>query len=208
VHTADGDPRMTLDLWEYRRRTSDLYGRVRQMEPAAGWSHWVATRDELFRTHPQSPLPASSRATFPGLEYWDYDPDLRITARVQPIPATEIHVSHSGAGSTPARTFGRAHFRLESVDQALTLYWIQDYGGGLLVPFGDATNGTETYGGGRYLLDTAKGADLGHDHESVTLDFNFAYHPSCVHDTRWSCPLTPQDNRLPMPIHGGERLFR
>jgi uncharacterized protein (DUF1684 family) len=205
MHASTDDPGITLDLWDYRRRMSDLYGRVRQMEPAAGWSHWVVTRNELFRTHPQSPLPPSGRASFPGLECWDYDPALRVTATVEPIPATEIHVAHSGEGSTPARTFGRARFRLRSIEGALTLYWLQDYGGGVFVPFGDATNGTETYGGGRYLLDTAKGADLGHDHESVTLDFNFAYHPSCVHDSRWSCPLSPQDNRLPTPIRGGEK---
>ncbi|MBK5267944.1 MAG: DUF1684 domain-containing protein [Acidimicrobiia bacterium] len=202
------EPGTTLDLWDYRRRMSDLYVRVRQMEPSAGWSHWVATRNELFRTHPRSPLPAPNRASFAGLEYWDYDPDLRLTAIVQPVPETEIHVSHSGAGSTPTRTFGRARFRLGSFDGTLTLYWLQDYGGGVFVPFGDATNGTETYGGGRYLLDTAKGADLGHDRESVTLDFNFSYHPSCVHDSRWSCPLSPTDNRLSIPIRAGERLRR
>ncbi len=202
------DPGSTLDLWDYRRRMSDLYARVRQMEPAAGWSHWIATRNELFRTHPQSPLPAPNRASFPGLEHWDYDPDLRLAALVQPVPENEIRVSHSGAGSTPARRFGRALFRLGSFDGALTLYWLKDYGGGVFVPFGDATNGTETYGGGRYLLDTAKGADLGHDRESVTLDFNFSYHPSCVHDARWSCPLSPSENRLSMPIRGGERLAR
>lgn len=206
MQPASDDPDITLNLWDYRRRTSDLYGQVREMESNAGWSHWVEARNEIFRTHPQSPLPASSRGSFPGLEYWDYDPELRLTARVEPAPDAEIHVSHSGEGSTPARTFGRAHFRIGSFEAALTLYWLQDYGGGVFVPFGDATNGSETYGGGRYLLDTAKGADLGHDHQSVTLDFNFAYHPSCVHDSRWSCPLPPTENRLPIPIRAGERL--
>lgn len=206
MHPSIEDPSITLDLWDYRRSMSDLYGQVRQMEPVAGWSHWAATRDELFRTHSQSPLPASNRATFPGLDYWQYDPDLRITATVEPVPATEIHVSHSGAGSTPARTFGRARFRLGSFNGALTLYWLEDYGGGVFVPFGDETNGTETYGGGRYLLDTAKGADLGHARRSVTLDFNFSYHPSCVYDSRWSCPLSPTGNRLSIPIRAGERL--
>ena len=206
MHLPTEEPNSTLDLWDYRRQISDLYGRVRQMEPAAGWAHWIERRDGLFRAHPQSPLPASGRASFPGLEYWDYDPELRVAARVEPIPSTEIHVSHSGAGSTPARTFGRAHFRLGSSDLELTMYWLQDYGGGVFMPFGDATNGNETYGGGRYLLDTAKGADLGHDYANLTLDFNFAYHPSCVHDPRWSCPLSPHANRLPLPIRGGERL--
>ena len=86
------------------------------------------------------------------------------------------------------------------------MYWVEDYSGGVFVPFGDATNGTDTYGGGRYLLDPAKGADLGHDPAGVTLDFNFAYHPSCVHDPRWTCPLSPAENRLPLAVRGGERL--
>lgn len=110
MHAADGDPGLTLELWDYRRRVADLYSRVRRMEPAAGWTHWVSTRNDLFRTHPQSPVPASGRASFPGLSNFDYDPELRVTAMVEPAPPTEILISHSGPGATPARTFGRARF--------------------------------------------------------------------------------------------------
>ena len=88
----------------------------------------------------------------------------------------------------------------------LTAYWLQEYGGGVFLPFRDATAGSGTYGGGRYLLDTAKGADLGSSGDRVVLDFNFAYHPSCVHDPRWSCPLAPTDNALTMTVNAGERL--
>jgi uncharacterized protein (DUF1684 family) len=83
---------------------------------------------------------------------------------------------------------------------------LEGYGGGLFVPFGDLTNGHETYGGGRYLLDSAKGADLGSHGNWVVLDFNFAYRPSCVHSDRWSCPLAPVENRLPVAVRAGERL--
>lgn len=76
----------------------------------------------------------------------------------------------------------------------------------MFLPFRDETNGSETYGGGRYLLDTVKGADLGHRADKVVLDFNFSYHPSCVHDHRWSCPLAPPDNHLAIGIEAGERL--
>ena len=68
------------------------------------------------------------------------------------------------------------------------------------------SSGTTTYGGGRYLLDTAKGADLGSIGDRLVLDFNFSYHPSCVYDPRWSCPLAPPENRLTVPIRAGERL--
>ena len=78
--------------------------------------------------------------------------------------------------------------------------------GGLFLPFADATNGRDTYGGGRYLLDTVKGADLGGTTTTLVLDFNFAYHPSCAYDPRWSCPLAPPGNRLPGPVEAGERL--
>ena len=82
------------------------------------------------------------------------------------------------------------------------------YAGGLFIPFRDATNGTETYGAGRYLVDSAKSADLGGDPATGTLiiDFNFAFQPSCAFDPRWACPLAPPENRLDIPIRAGERL--
>ena len=88
------------------------------------------------------------------------------------------------------------------------MFWLREYSGGIFVPFRDATNGTETYGGGRYLLDTAKGADLGGDADrgTIVIDFNFAYQPSCAFDPRWSCPLAPPENRLDIAIRAGERI--
>ena len=83
------------------------------------------------------------------------------------------------------------------------MYWLEGYGGGLWLPFSDASSGTETYGGGRYLYDTIKGADLGISGADIVLDFNFAYNPSCAYDERWSCPLSPPENRLPFAISGG-----
>ena len=79
----------------------------------------------------------------------------------------------------------------------LELYWLDAYGGGMFVPFADATSGDETYGAGRYLLDTVKGADLGTEDGRLVLDFNLAYNPSCSYDPRWACPLSPPANRLP-----------
>ncbi len=90
----------------------------------------------------------------------------------------------------------------------LPLHRLDDYAGGLFLPFGDTTNGAATYRAGRYLLDTAKGADLGGDPASGTLvlDFNFAFHPSCAWDPRWACPLAPPEARLDFAIQAGERL--
>jgi len=90
----------------------------------------------------------------------------------------------------------------------LEVYWLDAYGGGLFLPFRDATSGTTTYGGGRYLLDTIKGADLGSTEAgALVLDFNFAYHPSCHYHHRWSCPLAPRENHLTVPIEAGEMAY-
>jgi uncharacterized protein (DUF1684 family) len=96
----------------------------------------------------------------------------------------------------------------EAGPRRLGLYWMAGYAGGLFLPFRDATNGAETYGAGRYLLDAAKSADLGGDTAAGTLilDFNFAFQPSCSFDPRWSCPLSPPENRLDIRVEAGERL--
>jgi uncharacterized protein (DUF1684 family) len=98
-----------------------------------------------------------------------------------------------------------ARFEFDGVERELELYWLDGYGGGLFLPFRDGTSGSETYGAGRYLLDTVKGADLGTDGDRLVLDFNFAYNPSCAYDPKWVCPLAPYPNRLVTPIRAGER---
>ena len=100
------------------------------------------------------------------------------------------------------------HFRLAERLLQLSLYWIVGYGGGLFLPFRDATNGDETFGGGRYLYDTIKGADLGAYWETIVLDFNFADNPSCAYNAAWSCPLPPQENRLPVAVEAGEKDWK
>ena len=101
--------------------------------------------------------------------------------------------------------FAVARFALGEAECELELYWLDAYGGGLFVPFADATSGAETYGAGRYLLDTVKGADLGTEDGRLVLDFNLAYNPSCSYDPRWACPLTPPANRLSVTVRAGEQ---
>jgi uncharacterized protein (DUF1684 family) len=74
------------------------------------------------------------------------------------------------------------------------------------VPVKDATSGTATYGGGRYLIDTVKGADLGGDQGTLILDFNFAYNPLCAYDPAWACPLAPAGNTLGRSLLAGELM--
>jgi uncharacterized protein len=193
-----------LDLLDWRRRIFELYSEVRSASsPEAGWRRWREVRDELFRSHPQSPLPAgAARAGFAGVACFEYDPALRLLAEVEAAEPRSLELAGSAGSKTRFTRFAVARFELG----ALELYWLEGYGGGVFLPFGDATSGRETYGGGRYLLDTVKGADLGMDGGRLVLDFNFAYNPSCAYDSRWACPLTPAANRLGIEIRAGERL--
>jgi uncharacterized protein (DUF1684 family) len=201
------EPGDTLDLWDYRRRVEAIYRDVRRGPPGpATHERWRAQRDVLFRTHSQTPLALDVLPTWSGIDSYAYDPSWRIDAVVEACEPRRFGADHSGPGSTPLIPFGRVNFRAGATDVALSLFWLDTYGGGVFLPFRDATNGDTTYGGGRYLLDTAKGADLGHDGAGVVIDFNYAYHPSCVHDSRWSCPLAPPENTLPVAVTAGERL--
>jgi uncharacterized protein len=195
-----------LDLLDWKRRVFALYAEVRASpDPEAAWRAWRAAKDELFRSHPQSPLPGNARAGFEGLPYFDYDRALRVLAEVEPAEEALILIAGSGEQPTPFRRFATAVFETGGDQQQLALYWLEGYGGGIFLPFADATSGTRTYGGGRYLLDTVKGADLGTDDARLVLDFNFAYNPSCAYDPRWVCPLTPPENRLAVEVLAGER---
>ncbi|MGA7269826.1 MAG: DUF1684 domain-containing protein [Acidimicrobiia bacterium] len=201
----DGDD--ILELWDYRRRTAEMYRAVRQGGAGADtWRRWRNDRDRLFATHPQSAIEPEQRPGFSGLSYFDHDPGWRFEVDVEPLAPSHVDLSHSGAGTTEFREFGRVGIYVGDQWSTLTLFWLGGYGGGVFLPFRDATSGDETYGGGRYLIDSAKGADLGHQERTVVLDFNYAYHPSCVHSSRWSCPLAPVSNRLPVAVRAGERL--
>jgi uncharacterized protein (DUF1684 family) len=197
----------SLELADYRRRVADLYAEVRRSpDPADAWAQWRAGRNALFTTHHQSPVPASDRPVFDGSPFFHYDPEWRVVANVEPVDEDFAVIDHSGEGKTRFARFGVAHAVVGGEPVDLDLYWLDSYGGGLFLPFRDRTSGKETYGGGRYLLDGAKGADLGSEDGGLVLDFNFAYHPSCVWDDRWSCPLAPPGNRLDIEVLAGERL--
>jgi uncharacterized protein len=216
VGTAD-----YLDLADWRRCVAELYATWRsdaETDPERATRLFRAARDRLFREHPQSPLPAAERESYPGVPYYDYDPAYRLTVRVEPPydgePATQptspFALPSSGDEPFAFRRIGRVVLGGPLDGASLSLFWIEGYGGGLFLPFRDATSGTETYGAGRYLLDTVKGADLGGDPAAgeMTLDLNMAYHPSCVYDPRWNCPLAPPENRLVTAVRVGERLTR
>jgi uncharacterized protein (DUF1684 family) len=209
-----------LELADWRRRVARIYADVRFLypdDPIAAWQLWRAERELLFREHPRSPILPADRASFRG-RYWGYDSRLAFELEVQPDePPTDdasaggglaLALPTSGGGSMAFRRIGWLDVPFPEGQRRLALYWMEGYAGGLFVPFRDTTNGTETYGAGRYLLDAAKSADLGGDRLRRTLvcDFNFSYQPSCAFDPRWACPLAPPENRLDVPVPAGERI--
>ena len=197
----------TLELLDWKRRVFALYAAVRaEADPNVAWRLWRSTRDELYRAHPQSPLEPDAQEGFTGLDYFDYDPALRLAARLDDAPADDEALPVSRDAPIRFRRLGTLDLRLPGGARRIEAYWLDAYGGGLFLPFRDATSGKETYGGGRYLLDTVKGADLGESDDELILDFNFAYHPSCVYSPRWACPLSPPANTLDVPVRAGERL--
>ena len=195
-----------LDLLDWKRKVFALYETVRATDdPQAAWEHWCMTRDGLFRDHPQSPLPAEDRGEFTGCEYFDYDPQARVVARIQPTQPVRTDVAASTGAAFPFSKVATVHFALHAAEHSLALLWNEGYGGGLFVSFQDETSGQETYPAARYLLDTVKGADLGTSAGKLALDFNFAYNPSCAYDGSWACPLAIPESRLPIQVCAGER---
>ena len=200
-----------LELTDWRRLVGELYAAVRaEDDPARGHALWRRGRDELFRSHPQSPLLPGDPLRTTGVPYWPYDPRLRFD-----VPLLEAEQADqadqvkrdvpTSEGTTPMTRLGRVHLPAP-VDAALDVWWLQQYAGGLFLPLRDGTAGESSYGGGRYVLDTAKGADLGGPDGRLIIDLNFLYHPSCRYNDAWLCPLAPPGNTISTPVRAGERL--
>ena len=196
---------MSLTLLDWRRRVHALYAEVRASDhPAEAHARWVAGRDALLGAHPDTPLLPADRSGFRGVPVAPYDPAWRFEVRVDTeVEATSFEVPTATDGVVPFTRIGVVH--LPDVGD-LDVWWLDSYGGGVFLPVRDGLAGTETYGGGRYLLDTVKGADLGGDARGgeLVVDLNFAYNPSCAYDPAWVCPLAPAGNRLTVPVRAGE----
>lgn len=224
-------PNAYLELTAWRRAIAELYARWRADSPAdpeGATLTWREARDRLYREHPQSPVPAADRAAFQG-RWWPYDPAWRLSAVLEPDDPAEPgpHAAAATVGPLAVPASDGGAFRLRRIgtvrpggplgDAALPVLWVEGYGNGLFLPFRDATNGADTYGAGRYLLDTVKGADQGEtagetvggaarEPGRLMLDLNLAYHPSCAFDPRWVCPLAPPASRVAVAVTAGERL--
>jgi uncharacterized protein (DUF1684 family) len=200
-----------LELTDYRRIVSELYAAVRaEDDPKQAHELWRRGRDELFLKHPQSPLPPGDPLRATGLPYWPYDPALRFELPLLPAEELSLDVPTS-EGVTPMDRIGCVRLPTP-LDAVIDVWWLRQYGGGMLLPLRDGTSGRpgddgqSSYGGGRYALDTAKGADLGGRDGHLVVDLNFLYHPSCRYNDAWQCPLAPPGNTISAPVAAGERL--
>ena len=196
-----------LQLVDWRRRVAALYAAVRaEAEPREGHALWRRGRDELMREHPESPLLPDDEMRGGGVPYWPYDAELRFELALEPAaqPAT-LTLQTGGTDTTLLRRIGVVTLPAP-VDATLDVWWMEQYAGGVFVPMRDGTAGDTSYGGGRYLLDTAKGADLGGSDGRIVVDLNFLYHPSCRYNPDWQCPLAPAGNTITYAVRAGERL--
>lgn len=208
-----------LDLYDYRCRVAEMYRERRQAtlageDAAMILQRFRKARDELFAKHSQSALDVGQKQEFQGLRYFPYNPAMCVEADIDTdVELEQLSVAMNAEETMTMTTVGRLHFKLEDASVALSLYWLNIYGGGLFLPFRDTTSPGESYGGGRYLFDTIKGSDFlpvsgASGKERILLDFNYAYNPSCAYNDRWVCPLAPVENRLKVPIHAGELKFK
>ena len=204
----DGSSTMSdeLELAGWRRTVAELYAAVRAHDdPRRAHELWRHGRDQLFRSHPQSPLPPGDPLRATGLPYWPYDPGLRFELPLRPAGQELSLSARTNEGIMPMDRIG--FVRLPApLDAVIDVWWLLQYAGGLLLPLRDGTAGQSSYGGGRYALDTAKGADLGGQDGRLVVDLNFLYHPSCRYDDAWQCPLAPPGNTIAAPVTAGERL--
>lgn len=198
---------MSMSLLSWRRQLADVYAGVRaSVEPEQGWALWRAGRERLFAEHPDSPLEPPASAGFAGLPFGTYDESLRFEAVVD-ADVEPWHLEIPTGNEEPVRMDRIGRITLGELGR-LDVWWLAQYGGGLFLPLRDGSAGSGTYGAGRYLLDTAKGADLGSSggrSGAIIVDLNFAYHPSCAYSPRWVCPLAQEGNRIEAVIEAGER---
>ena len=163
-------------------------------------SEFRQEKDQFFVSDPQSPLTPEQKRDFRGLSYFPENPDLRLKVPVEAFPEKEtIQMQTSTGGVQRYTRYGKFGFMVDDQEVELTLYANQH---GFFLPFADALAGTETYGAGRYLEPEFLGGDR------FLVDFNLAYNPYCAYNDQWTCPITPSENRLAVPIRAGETLYR
>jgi len=158
-----------------------------------------AEKDEFFGHHRQSPLTAEQKRGFTGLRYFPENDELRLEVKVDLSPDGEPFPMQTTTGDVQMYVrHGKFQFQAEGQTAELTLYRGEH---GYFLPFADSLAGTETYPAGRYLEPEELPGNR------FFVDFNLAYNPYCAYNDKWSCPITPAENRLKVPVRAGEKVF-
>ncbi len=195
-----------LSLVDWRRQVNEMYAAARADSDHAGaHERWRRDRDRLFREHPQTPLAEDDPLRETGLPYWPYDPAMRLELEMAPVSAEDRVVEAGDDGQLTMNRIGQVTLP-GTIGGTLDVWWLHQYGGGIFLPLRDGTSGDGSYGGGRYVLDTAKGSWLGGNGDHLVVDLNYSYHPSCRYNPRWQCPLAPPGNTISARIEAGEKL--
>ncbi len=156
-------------------------------------------KDEFFASDGQSPLTPGQKKSFKGLKYFPPNPELNLDVTVEEFPDKQQIKMQTTTGEVQVyERYGKFTFSIDGQPVELTIYSSDD---GFFLPFVDSLASRETYPAGRYL----EPEPLGGNHFHV--DFNLAYNPYCAYNEYWSCPLTPFENHLKVPIRAGEKLF-
>jgi uncharacterized protein (DUF1684 family) len=161
-------------------------------------SEFREAKDSFFKTSRQSPLTAEQKHDFDGLAYYPENPDLNLEVEVAELPVQDgIQMETTTGGVQTYRRYGQFKFKVDGQEATLTIYADEN---GYFLPFVDALAGKETYPAGRYLEPEALGGNR------FAIDFNMAYNPYCAYNAMWTCPVTPFENRVKVPIRAGEKI--
>lgn len=161
-------------------------------------SEFREAKDRFFKTSRQSPLTAEQKQDFDGLVYYPENPDLNLKVEVAELPEQDgIQMETTTGGVQTYQRYGQFKFKVDGQEATLTIYADEN---GYFLPFVDALAGKETYPAGRYLEPESLGGNR------FTIDFNMAYNPYCAYNAMWTCPVTPFENRVKVPIRAGEKI--
>jgi len=166
-------------------------------------------KDEYYRTDKSSPLDSLSKISFSGLNYFKPSTKWVIKARIERYSTSDTIQMKTTTERLPLYiVYGKASFSLQGKVYELTIFRNVDlmnkpgYENYMFVPFTDKTSGQETYGGGRYVdayIDQS---------QYISIDFNKAYNPYCVYNKKYSCPIPPSENYLPVKVKAGEKNYQ
>jgi uncharacterized protein len=200
-------------LVEWRETIGDIYKEIRSTharDPSGTWERFRERRDFLYKHHPCSALTESEKLTFTGFENYSYNPDLCFVGRVEYEANGKSYEASTSEGALPCRRIAIARFEHRGKSQALSIFWLDIYGGGIWLPVGDQTNGDTTYAGGRYLFDTSKGANLGFGDEgkNILLDMNLPVSAFLLPQRSMGLSAFPARKQTHISRRGGRNYLR